>query len=173
MTAFEAKQHIIINENYQGINLTEFTLKVDEQMDNDKIVDTFIQSRQFSSDNLQDHTKAKPYKCYLDYVFDIKKITISDFKKTNKQGVSKFLFDFINEPDWGDDRNEFAKLLDKYFEIHNIFADCDFYIISKDWFKKDNEKVIETANWIYIYYFLIISIDRKLNLLRLSEWIYD
>jgi len=78
-----------------------------------------------------------------------------------------------NEPDWGDDRNEFAKLLDRYFEIHNEFGDNEFYILSKDWFDNEDERVIEPESWAYIYYFLIISVDRESNLLILTEWSYD
>ena len=173
MTTFETKRHIKIDENYQGVNLTEFTINVDEQMDNEKIVDTFIKSKQFSFDSLRDRVKTEPEKGYLRQVFNVEKVKISDFKKADKQGVSKFLFDFINEPDWGDDRSDFAKLLDRYFEIHNTLAESDFYIISKDWFDKDNEKVIEPESWVYTYYFLIISVDRNSNILTLSEWTYD
>lgn len=173
MTTFKTNRHIEINEGYQGINLTEFAIGVDELIRNDQIVDTFIRSKQFAFDSLRDCVKAEPDKGYLRRAFDVEKIKITDFKQTDKQGVSKFLFDFINEPDWGDDRNEFAKLLDRYFEIHNEFGTSDFYVISKDWFDKEDEKLIEPESWCYTYYFLIISIDRNLNLLTLTEWAYD
>ncbi|MFN0189451.1 MAG: hypothetical protein ACKVQV_12190 [Bacteroidia bacterium] len=173
MTTFETKRHIEIDESYQGINLTEFAIEVDEQIDNDQIVDTFIRSKQFSFDSLRDCIKAEPDKGYLRQAFNVDRVKISDFKKTDKQGASKFLLDFLNESDWGGDRNEFAKLLDRYFEIHNTFAESDFYIISKEWFDKDDEKVIEPESWVYTYYFLIISVDRNSNVLTLSEWTYD
>ena len=173
MTTNNTKRHIEINEGYQGINLTEFPIEIDELITNDQIIDTFIRSKQFSLDILRDCVKAEPNKVYLRQAFNIDKIKITDFKKTGKQGVSKFLFDFINEPDWGDDRMEFAKLLDKYYEIHNEFGDNEFYILSKDWFDKEDERVIEPESWVYIYYFLIISVDRKSNLLTFTEWTYD
>lgn len=173
MTTIDTKRHIEINEGYQGINLTEFAIGVNEQISNDQIVDTFIRSKQFSFDSLRDCVKTEPDKDYLRQAFDVDKIKITDFKKTDKQGVSKFLFDFINEPDWGDDRNEFAKLHDRYFEIHNEFRDNEFYILSKDWFNKDDERVIEPESWVYTYYFLIISVDRKSNSLTLTEWTFD
>ncbi len=173
MTTFETKRHIEIDESYQGINLTEFVIQVDEQMDNDQIVDTFVRSKQFSFDSLRDCVKAEPDKGYLRQAFNVERVKITDFKKTDKQGVSKFLNDFLNEPDWGDDKNDFEKLLDRYFEIHNGFIENDFYIISKDWFDKDDEKVIEPESWVYTYYFLIISVDRNSNVLTLSEWTYD
>lgn len=173
MTTIDTKRHIEINEGYQGINLTEFAIGVDELISNDQIVDTFIRSKQFLFDSLRDCVKAELDKGYLRQAFNIDKIKINYFKKTDKQGVSKFLFDFVNEPDWDDDRNEFAKLLDRYFEIHNEFGDNEFYILSKDWFDKEDERVIEPESWVYTYYFLIISVDRKSNLLTLTEWTYD
>lgn len=173
MITFETKRHIEIDENQQGISLTAFDFKVDEQIDNDKIVETFIRSKQFSFDSLHDCIKLKPDKGYLRQAFNIEKVKISDFKKKDKKGTTKFLVDFLSEPDWGDDRNDFAKLLDRYFEIHNTFAECDYYIISKDWFDKNDEKLIGPESWVYIYYFLIISLDRKSNVLTVSEWTYD
>ncbi len=173
MKTIDYKRHIEINEGYQGINLTEFAIGVDEPIISDQIVETFIRSKQFLFDSLRNCVKAEPHKGYLRQAFDVNKIKITDFKKTDKQGVSKFLFDFINEPDWGEDRNEFAKLLDRYFEIHNEFGDNEFYILSKDWFEKEDERVIEPENWVYTYYFLIISVDRESNLLTLTEWTYD
>lgn len=173
MTTIKTNRHIEIDEGYQGINLTEFTIGVDELIGNDQIVDTFIRSKQFSFDSLRDSVKAEPGKGYLRRAFDFDKIRIADFKKTDKQGVSEFLFDFINEPDWGDDRNEFAKLLDSYFEIHNELGDNEFYILSKDCFDNEDERFIEPESWAYTYYFLIISVDRQSNLLTLTEWTYD
>jgi hypothetical protein len=173
MTTFETKRHIEIDESYQGINLTEFCIAVDEQMDNDQIVTTFIRSKQFSFDSLRDCIKAEPDKGYLKRAFNFDRVEITDFKKTDKLGASKFLLDFINEPDWGDDRSDFSKLLDRYFKIHNKFAECDFYLISKDWFDKDDEKLVEPESWCYTYFFLIISVDRNSRTLTLTEWTYD
>ena len=173
MTTFETKRHIEIHESYQGINLTEFAIGVDDQIDNDQIVDTFVHSKQFSFDSLRNCVKSEPDKGYLRRAFDFDKVKISDFRKTDKDGASRFLFDFLNEPDWGDDRSEFTKLLDRYFEIHKQSVDSDFYVISKDWFDIDDEKAIEPESWCYTYYFLIISVDRNSNLLTLTEWTYD
>ncbi|HLP94889.1 MAG TPA: hypothetical protein VK168_12680 [Saprospiraceae bacterium] len=153
--------------------MTEFAIGVDERIDNDQIVDIFIHSKQFSFDSLRDCVKTEPHKGYLRQVFNVDKIKITDFKKTDKQGTSKFLLDLSNEPDWCDDRSDFAKLLDRYFEMHNQLDANDFYILSKDWFVKEDERVIEPENWVYTYYFLIISVDKKSNSLTLTEWTYD
>jgi len=173
MTTFENEKYIEIDENYQEINLTEFAFVTDEQTENEQIVDTFIRTKKFFYDSLRDCIKNEPDKGFLRRAFDIDKIKISDFKKTDKEGISKFLTDFLNEPDWGDDRDDFAKLLDRYFEIYKEFANNEFYILSKDWFDKDDERLIEPESWCYTYYFLIISVDRNSKTLTLTEWTYD
>lgn len=173
MITFETKKHVEIDKNFQGINLTEFAFWVDQPMDTEQIVATFIQSTQFSFDSLHDCVKADPEKGYLRRAFNVDRIKITDFKKTNKQGVAKFLLDFISAHDWGDDRNDFANLLDRYFEIHHGFTGSDYFIISKDWFDKDNEIIVDPEYHIYGYYFLIVSVDRNSNTLTLSEWTYD
>lgn len=87
MINIETKRHIEINEGYQGINLTEFAIAIDEQIDNDQIVDSFIRSKQFSFHSLRACVKAEPNKGNLRRAFDIDKIKITDFRKTDKQGV--------------------------------------------------------------------------------------
>ncbi|MBF0694660.1 MAG: hypothetical protein IR153_06345 [Flavobacterium sp.] len=173
MTSFKTRNHIEIDHNYQGINLTEFALVYDDQTGNDQIIETFIRTKNFSYDSLRDSIKENPNKGYLRRAFDIDKIKISDFKKTDRESTLKFLIDFLNEPDWGDDRNEFAKLLERYLEYYNKFEDNSFYILSKDWFDKKDERLIEPESWCYTYYFLIISIDRNSRILNFSEWTYD
>lgn len=78
--------------------MTEFAIEVEELSSNDQIVEIFIRSKQFSFDCLRDCVKAEPEKGYLRQAFAIDKIKINDFEKTDKQGVLKFLCDFINEP---------------------------------------------------------------------------
>ena len=106
--------------------------------------------------------------------FNFDKAKITDFKKYTKEEARKFLIDFLNESDWGDnDGGEFSDLRERYFEIHKKITSNDFYIISKDWFETNDERLIEPENWCYSYYFLIISVDRNSNLLTLTEWTYD
>lgn len=173
MITFETKVHREIDVCYQGINLTEFAFMADNQIDNDQIVDTFIRTKHFSYDCLRNCVKNEPNKGYLRQAFNIDKIAISDFKRLSKEETIKFLVDFLNETDWGDDRDEFATLFDSYLEIHNQFGNSDFYVISKEWFDKDDERVLEPESWCYTYYFLIIAVDRDQHLLTLTEWMYD
>lgn len=170
MVTFTIKRHIEIDENYQGINLTEFSIKADDGMNNDQIADTFIQSTHYSVESLRDIIKDNGENIpYLRRAFNIDKINIADLKKLSQEKITKYLLDYINEPDWGEDRNEFAKLLDKYFEIHNELEDNFFYLISKDWFNKGDERVIEPENSVYIYYFLIVYLDKNSKILILTE----
>jgi hypothetical protein len=173
MTIFETKRHIEINADFQGINLTEFSFNIDSNIDNDQIINTFIKSRAFTYDSLRDCVKKEPDKGYLGRTFNFDKVKITDFKKYSKNETTKFLIDFLNEPDWGEDRIEFSNLLDKYFEIHKKLISNDFYIISKNWFDINDERLIEPESWCYTYYFLIISVNRNSNLLTLTEWTYD
>jgi len=171
MIIFETKRHIEIDETFQGINLTEFHFKAEPNIDNDQIVNTFIGSSAFTYDSLLDSVKRQKEPCWY-RAFNFDKIRITDFKKYSNEETTKFLIDLLNEPDWADDRIEFSNLLDKYFEIHAQLTSNDFYVISKDWFDVNDERLIELS-WVYAYYFLIISIDRKSNLLTFTEWIYD
>lgn len=174
MTTFEIKKHIEIAEGYQGFNLTEFFFTTDINDTTDQIVETFIRSTHFTFDSLRDVVKNDTEnKGYLRQAFVIDEINIEDFKKFDKSETKKFLIDFLNEPDWGEDRNEFAKLLDKYLEIHNQLPDANFYVINKDWFDKDSKKVLEPENWIYTFYFIIIYIENNLQTLIVTEWTYD
>lgn len=174
MTTFEIKKHIEVDEGYQGFNLTEFIVSSDNNDTSDIIVDKFIRSTHFSFDSLRDVIKNDTEeKGYLRQAFVIHEINISDFRKLDKIGTKRFLLDFLNEPDWGEDRNEFAKLLDKYLEIHEQLPDASFYVINKDWFDKDSKQVLEPENWFYTFYFLIIYLDKNLGTLIVTEWTYD
>ena len=173
MTTFTTKRHIEIDESYQGINLTEFSFRTEEGTSSDQLVETFIKSNHFAYDSLRDCIKREPDKGYLRSAFDINNLKITDFKKKSKEETATFLLDFLNNTNWGDDKNEFTKLLDKYFDFHNLFGDNDFYIISKDWFEKGDARILERESLGYLYYFLIISVDRELNLLTITEWTYD
>jgi hypothetical protein len=155
MIAFDLKKQIEINEGYQNIQITEYKVNAGINSSDELIVEAFIHSMPF-----------------LVNVFDVEYIKIEDFRKFDKAGVIKFLIEFSNEPDWSDDRDNFVRLLDKYFELHYQFGDGSFYILNKVWFNK-NDRKIKSESWIYIYYFFVLYADSKTNTLVLSEWIYD
>ena len=115
----------------------------------------------------------EPDKGYLGQAFNIEKVGINDFKKFDKTATTKFLVDLLNEPVWEDDRDDFIKLLDIYFQVHKLLKDREFYVISKNWFDLKDEKLLEPQSWCYTYYFLIIYLDRVGKTLTLTEWTYD
>jgi hypothetical protein len=172
-TTFEIRKHSEVDEGYQGFNLTEFLFTAEINLTTDLILDTFLRSTHFSFDSLRDVIKKDTKQGFLRQAFVIDEIHISDFRKLNKSGTRKFLIDFLNEPDWGEGRNEFAKLLDKYLEVHDQLSEETFYVINKDWFSKDSKKVLEPENWVYTFYFLIIYVDMNSQRLIVTEWTYD
>lgn len=174
MISFELNRHLEIDEEFQGINLTEFAVVLEAEINYDEIVDRFIRSKNFSYDSLRDCVKKEPDIGYLRHAFNFEKISISDFRKLNKEKTRQFLLDFSNEPDWGNDKDEFKTLLNRYLEIHQQFGDDNyFYVLSKDWFSPDDKKLLIPESWCYTYYFIIVSIDRENNVLTIMEWTYD
>ena len=141
-------------------------------MSNDQIADHFIREQQLSFNSLRNVEKTEENQSFAN-TFNIDRIGIRNFKKVDKKGILKFLYDFLDEDDWGNDKSDFANLLDKYSEIHNQFGDNVFYLFSKNWFAKEDKEVLKPESDIYIYYFLIITIERKSKLLTVIEWKYD
>lgn len=92
MTIIDFKRHIELNEGYQGINLTEFTIEIDSLISNDQIISDFIHSEQFAFQSLRNCVKVDPDKDYLRQPLNFEKVRTFDFYKTDKQGASKFLF---------------------------------------------------------------------------------
>jgi len=173
MITFEITKHIEMDEENQGINLTEFSVTTDDQSGSDEMVEVFIRSSSFAYDSLRDCIKQEPAKGYLRRAFHFDRVSLADFRKTDKEGAWQFLIDFSNEPDWSIDRPVFIKQLARYRTVHNQMSDGDFYILSKDWFDADDERLAEPERSCYIYYFLIISVDRGSGALILLEWTYD
>lgn len=174
MFTCEVKQHIEVHENFQGFNLTEFSFSDNEGLSCEELVELFIRSTHYKFDCLPDVVKADTHnKPYLRQAFDTNEICISDFKKFDKLGISNYLLDFLNAPDWTDDRKEFEILHGKYLEIHNQLADADFFVISKEWFEQGDKRVLEPENWCYNYYFLILYLNKSTSSLILTEWAYD
>ena len=173
MPHFTLSTHSEFAQDYQGFAWTEFALELDGQEDADQLVEAFIHSKAYSYDSLYDCIKAKPNSGYLERAFDFDAAGLSDFKKTDNAGACKFLLEFKDEGFWGNDVNQYEKLLESYFEILDKNSKAKFYLISKDWFPSGDPKVFEPQAWCYTYYFLIISVDLVSKTLVLSEWNYD
>ncbi|WP_247232533.1 hypothetical protein [Telluribacter sp. SYSU D00476] len=162
-----------IQERYQTINLTEFSFTFLSNISDDNIIDLFIHSSHFTNESLLDIVRNNPGGLFLKQAFDMEHTKVADFKKYSKGETTKFLVDFVNEPNWGGDRGDFVKLLDRYFLIHSQLNDAVFYVISKDWFVEGDSRVLHAEYMVYIYYFLIIHIDRSSATLLVTEWTYD
>ncbi|HXH69201.1 MAG TPA: hypothetical protein VNI60_02520 [Pyrinomonadaceae bacterium] len=164
-----------IDENYQGINISEFTYSNDENLSKDDLIDYFIHSNSFAEESrreiIKNHTGDIPF---LRQAFEIDFVKISDFKIVNKNGVVQFLNVYSEEVDWGDtDGIDFIKLKDRFIEFLKIIQSDKFYLISKEWFDENDKRLRHEENWIYSYYFLIIWTDEISKTLTISEWTYD
>lgn len=172
MTSFEIKRQIEYIIRFQGLYMSEFKIVNCNQIENNQIISNFIKSKQFRFDSLNDYVNSEPIIRFSKKVFDFERIIINDFYKTDKNGVLKYLVDFLNKPDWGSDKIDFFKVLERYFDIHNNLNDGDFYILSKDMFDWDREKLINPFSGYLIYCFFIFSIDSLSSTLTMTEWTY-
>lgn len=170
MTAFKIKRHLEIDEDYQGINLTEFELLDEDYFSNEELLNQFIHSTHFTFDSLRDIIKNKSG--FLGQAFNSEVISSNDFKKLTKKQTLEFLDEFENDDSWGVDRKDFTVLKDKFISLIEDVKNSTFYVLIKDWFKKPDDRVNENG-WFYSYYFLIIWIAKEKSTLTISEWTYD
>lgn len=166
---------IQIAENNQGYYLTEFQL--DSELDNsdDKIIDQFIKSERFTYDCLPEMVKRDMNNpdFYLRQLFDYNKISTIDFQRFDISGLIDFFEKYAKAYDWGDDKEDFLKVFEEFKSKLELNKSVEYFLISKDSFDSDNEKIRNPEGWIYLYYFLIIWIDRQERKLFSCEWNYD
>ncbi len=174
MATFELLEQKEIVENYQGLVLTNFSFRENAEIENGQLLEEFIRSKHFRFESLREpiRTNSKG-DLNLRGTFNFDNIKTEDFKNFSKKEITSYLINFINTPDWYDDRNDFAKLLDFYFKVQVSFEEKDFFLITKDWFAIDDIRVIDPNHWIFTYHFIIIYIDRQSSKLSMSEWMYD
>lgn len=171
MKTFTIKKHIEISENYQGINITEFLFS-ENNSSNENLLLAFIKSRSFTHESIPIVVKKNLESAYLRQAFKSDLLNIEDFKILNKKSLKEYLIDFLNSEDWGDDRNDFEVLLNKFFKALENVKTNSFYVIDIDWFKESG-KVNDPESWIYIYYFLIFWIENDMETISVAEWSYD
>lgn len=164
-----------IAEGFQGFNLTEFAILHEISYDDSEIIDNFIKTENFSLDCLPEIVKndRENPDFYLRQLFDNNKLSINDFKMLSKIELINYFESFAKHDDWGDDKIDFETLLGIFkSEIENSKSD-KYFLIDKDWFDKESDKIRDPESWIYINYFLAIWIDRIENKLTVCEWNYD
>jgi len=175
MTTFELIRHLEIDEAFQGINLTEFHYSNENPLPNYQLLDSFIHSKHFTSDSLRDVvTNDTGNRSFLRQAFENLAINFNDFKELTKEEVIKLLTDFSLENDWGDtDLGDFMILKDNFIDLTKDVEAETFYLINKDWFDKTDNRVRQPEGEIFIYYFLILWIDKQKKTLTITEWTYN
>lgn len=166
---------IQISENNQGFYLTEFQL--DSKLDNsdDSIIDEFIKSESFTYDCLPEMIKKDKNNpdFYLRQLFDNEKISTIDFQRFGINELIDFFENYAKHNDWVDDQEDFLKVFTIFKTKLSMNKSVGYFLLSKDSFNSDNEKIRNPEGWIYIYYFLIIWVDRLERKLFFCEWNYD
>lgn len=173
MPEFKLKAQEEIDKNYQGINLSEFTYSDAEDFSKEEVLDFFLHSKSFTVESRRERIKNHTGSIkYLSQAFEIDLVKISDFKKVDKNGVVRFLNEYVE--DWTTtDRDDFLIIQNKFIEfLNNVQSNC-FYLVDKDWFDQKDKRLREPESWIYDYYFLIVWLDENRKTLTVSEWTYD
>ena len=111
---------------------------------------------------------------YLKGLFKTEMLSVKDFKFINTNGIYYYLEGFSESvEEWGDQRFFFKNLIDK-FKINCANNMCDCYLINKEWFYDNKEKVNEREFALYDFYFIVLWIDKKdSSKLYISEWFAD
>jgi hypothetical protein len=166
---------IQISENNQGFYLTEFQL--DSEVDNSyySLIDQFIKSDRFTYDCLPEMIKKNKNNpdFYLRQLFDNEKISSFDFQRLDINGLIDFFDNYANHNDGGEDQEDFLKVYADFKTKLSVNKSVDYFLLSKDSFNSDSEKIRNPEGWIYIYYFLVIWVDRQEKKLLICEWNYD
>ena len=174
MLDYNIKRHIEIDEQYQGVNITEFFYSDTSNYSNQDIINNFLHSNHIENDCIRNYIKINTKKDqFLKGAFELTELFENDFTKSSKVEVEQFLFGVLSEPDWHEDIEDFRKILTRFINFLNELDANDFYIISKDWFEDSKSKKIRPESWVYTYYFIILWIDDKTKTIGYSEWEYD
>ena len=176
MLELEIGKHEEVGIEYQGYNLTEFTiLKISEHSEAQIILE-FLNSKYFLEDCRPDIVKKDIHKNegFLRPAFITENLSIDDLKKLSKTQIVAFLNQFGATTDWGtSDGKDFEVLKDTFIDVINQNDTDNFYLINMDWFKNNLLKVHEFESWCYVYYFLFFWINDKKTNFTLCEWAYD
>jgi hypothetical protein len=169
---FELIKQLEIDVDYQGINISEFAFV--GPVPDENLITYFFRSNCFTVDSRRKKQKENPippHKAqYLRSALNFDHIDIHDFRKYDKSETSAFLENYTDE--WGpdDDFRQLNSIFSQYFSAIEANA---FFVIDKDWFPENSEKLREPESWIFDYYFLIFWTDEKLKKLVVTEWTWD
>jgi hypothetical protein len=109
---------------------------------------------------------------FLESAFNLSNLEVTDFRALKKEDLIRFFHDYAQLNDWGEDRAGFIDVMDKFDDLIEKESSDKFFLLSKEWFDKD-DRVLSQDSWVYTYYFLIIWIDIDRKIANVCEWIYD
>jgi len=152
----------LIGENkYNCLNILKYS--IDEKFD----ITIFLESGSLNTNFLRPNQK--PEDGYLEPLFE-SCIDFKDFKIYNKNNLNQYLFNYLQEQDWGVFYTDFQYLL-KFFNEYseNNLEEC--YVISKDNFQEGDEKVKDFIFGCYDFYLILIWYNKQK--LYCCEWFAD
>lgn len=141
----------------------------------DDFLEYFLQSKYFINDCLPFFIKKypKPTFRYLKHAFREDQLKANDFRIFNKVELLNYFENYSNDESWGDDRNDYIVLMNNFKKIISK-ENCDYYfVINKEWFPNNSNKLYSDSADLYSYYFLILWIDVENKFLNVCEWNYD
>src|SRR5690348_10707452 len=87
--------------------------------------------------------------------FDEENLFIELFKKFNKAEMQTFFLNYSEPNREYEGKTEFIFLMNNFFDWLKKESTNEYYIISKEWFNKD-DRVLNDISELYTYYFIII-----------------
>ena len=167
----ELVNQIIETQGSFGYTLNKFN--IDEPFKIDKVRGVFdIQTRPLF---VQKSYETSPNKSkYLKGLFFSDNLIVDDFKKIPSDCIYYYLDGFSDsEEEWGEDMPAFKALLASFYKkTQDSLSSC--YLINKEWFSDENNKVRSREFALYDFYFIIIWIDKNdSQSMFISEWFSD
>jgi hypothetical protein len=144
----------------------------DSELPIDTLVQTFIRSHHFRTGGvgsfgvcqISDERTLGP--------FNLLNINAADFLKVDKAGVEKFLIDYFNDSNGGDERESFKEEMSKFPTLGEKFIANNSFILDRDWFDSTSNKLTDVID-IYVFFLIIIGVKPMENKIIVSEWFYD
>lgn len=109
---------------------------------------------------------------FLPRAFNLRVLNLSNFKALSREQVLDFLDDYSDSPSWREDRDDFLTILNRFSELFQKEATGKFFLISKEWFKKEDE-ILNPNGEPFIYYFILIWFNANKKEVNVCEWAYD
>jgi hypothetical protein len=140
----------------------------------DKFFDDFLSSESFGlfcQPFVKKRTRGQNDR-FLEGAFNREALQISKFRKLTRENLLNFLSDYAKSEDWCNDRKDFTAILDEFEKPLRQESAPFFFLISNEWFKKEDNLLSADAE-IYIYFMLIIWFDSDKRILNVCQWSYD